>query len=86
MALAKQVGGMSACFNTSLRLQPGAKLPTRNRPWLLEPLIQRYGSALFHSQHFRLENAAPSQSPCVRSHLGLLPNQPLNPKLRSRSQ
>jgi len=46
-ALAKQVGGTSACFNTSLRLQPGAKLPTRNRPWLLGPLIQRYRSALF---------------------------------------
>ena len=40
MALGKQVGGTSACFNTSLRLQPGAKLPTRNRLWLLEPLIQ----------------------------------------------
>jgi hypothetical protein len=38
-ALAKQVGGTSACFNTSLRLQPDAKLPTRNRPWLLDPLM-----------------------------------------------
>jgi hypothetical protein len=28
-----------ACFNTSSRLQPGAKLPTRNRLWLLEPLV-----------------------------------------------
>jgi Transposase DDE domain len=28
-------------FQHLIGLQPGAKLPTRNRPWLLEPLIER---------------------------------------------